>query len=46
MAAEASGEAIEDIKPILQSGMSDSAALDAVLEVLVRAGRPARRVAR
>ena len=41
MAAEIFGEAIEDIKPILQSGMSDSAALDAVFEVLARAGRPA-----
>ena len=41
MAAEVFGDAIEDIKPILQAGMSDSAALDAVFEVLARAGRPA-----
>jgi len=32
---------IEDIKPIIQSGSSDSAALDAVYELLVRAGRSA-----
>ncbi|MFQ5785788.1 MAG: glutamate synthase large subunit, partial [Alphaproteobacteria bacterium] len=31
----------EDIKPVIQAGSSDSAALDAVFEVLVRAGRPA-----
>ena len=31
----------EDIKPIIQAGSSDSAALDAVFEVLVRAGRSA-----
>ena len=31
----------EDIKPIVASGSSDSAALDAVFEVLVRAGRNA-----
>ena len=30
----------EDIKPVIQSGSSDSAALDAAFEVLVRAGRP------
>ena len=41
MAAEVFGDAIEDIKPTLQAGMSDSAALDAVFEVLARAGRPA-----
>lgn len=32
---------VEDIKPIVQSGSSDSAALDAVYELLVRAGRSA-----
>ena len=32
---------IEDIKPVIQSGSSDSAALDAVFELLVRAGRTA-----
>ncbi len=31
----------DDIKPIIASGSSDSAALDAVFEVLVRAGRSA-----
>ena len=31
----------EDIKPIIQSGSSDSAALDSTFEVLVRAGRAA-----
>src|SRR5580692_9235791 len=31
----------DDIKPIIQPGSSDSAALDAVFEVLVRAGRTA-----
>ncbi len=32
---------VEDIKPIIQSGSSDSAALDAVFELLVRGGRDA-----
>jgi glutamate synthase (NADPH/NADH) large chain len=31
----------EDIKPVIQSGSSDSAALDSTFEVLVRAGRAA-----
>ncbi len=35
------GEMAEDIKPIVPNGSSDSAALDAVFEVLVRAGRNA-----
>ena len=35
------GELAEDIKPIIASGASDSAALDCVFEVLVRAGRSA-----
>ncbi|MFT6786025.1 MAG: glutamate synthase (NADPH/NADH) large chain, partial [Dinoroseobacter sp.] len=35
------GDLAEDIKPIVQQGSSDSAALDAVFEVLVRAGRSA-----
>ncbi len=39
MASEAFGEHGEDIKPIIQLGSSDSAALDMVCEVLVRAGR-------
>ncbi|MBR9972337.1 glutamate synthase large subunit [Magnetospirillum sp. J10] len=41
MAHAAFGTAIEDIKPIIQAGGSDSAALDNVFEVMVRAGRPA-----
>ncbi len=41
MASAAFGDMAEDIKPIVQSGGSDSAALDAVFEVLVRAGRNA-----
>ncbi|OAN84957.1 glutamate synthase large subunit [Sulfitobacter geojensis] len=41
MASGAFGEMAEDIKPIVASGSSDSAALDAVFEVLVRAGRSA-----
>ena len=41
MASGAFGDLAEDIKPIISGGMSDSAALDAVFEVLVRAGRSA-----
>ncbi|NYS25545.1 glutamate synthase large subunit [Rhodobacteraceae bacterium 2376] len=41
MASGAFGDMAEDIKPIVASGASDSAALDAVFEVLVRAGRSA-----
>ncbi|MCV2873986.1 glutamate synthase large subunit [Defluviimonas sp. WL0050] len=41
MASSAFGEAAEDIKPIIPGGSSDSGALDAVFEVLVRAGRSA-----
>ncbi|MEO1307212.1 MAG: glutamate synthase large subunit, partial [Pseudomonadota bacterium] len=41
MASGAFGEMAEDIKPIVPNGSSDSAALDAVFEVLVRAGRNA-----
>ncbi|KQI70013.1 glutamate synthase [Loktanella sp. 3ANDIMAR09] len=41
MASSAFGDAAEDIKPIIPSGSSDSAALDSVFEVLVRAGRNA-----
>ncbi len=41
MASELFGAAGDDIKPIVQPGGSDSAALDAVFEVLVRAGRSA-----
>ena len=41
MASDAFGDMAEDIKPIVAQGASDSAALDAVFEVLVRAGRSA-----
>ncbi|MBF9035901.1 glutamate synthase large subunit [Rhodobacterales bacterium HKCCE2091] len=41
MASSYFGEMAEDIKPIIANGASDSAALDAVFEVLVRAGRNA-----
>ena len=41
MASNAFKEMAEDIKPIVPNGSSDSAALDAVFEVLVRAGRNA-----
>ncbi|MBK0329493.1 glutamate synthase large subunit [Rhodobacteraceae bacterium F11138] len=41
MASATFGEMAEDIKPIIPSGSSDSAALDSVFEMLVRAGRSA-----
>ncbi|MFK7761853.1 MAG: glutamate synthase large subunit [Roseobacter sp.] len=41
MASGTFGDMAEDIKPIVPAGSSDSAALDAVFEVLVRAGRKA-----
>ncbi|SDD33056.1 glutamate synthase large subunit [Kordiimonas lacus] len=41
MASIAFGEHSEDIKPVVPKGASDSAALDAVFEVMVRAGRDA-----
>jgi len=41
MASNFFGELAEDIKPIVAQGASDSAALDSVFEVLVRAGRTA-----
>ena len=41
MASAAFGESAEDIKPIIPGGTSDSGALDAVFEVLVRGGRNA-----
>ncbi|MBC7142658.1 MAG: glutamate synthase large subunit, partial [Rhodobacteraceae bacterium] len=41
MASTTFGEQAGDIKPIVAQGSSDSAALDAVFEVLVRAGRSA-----
>ncbi len=41
MASSTFGDYAEDIKPIIAGGSSDSAALDSVFEVLVRAGRSA-----
>ncbi len=41
LAHEALGEHIADIKPVVQAGGSDSAALDNVFELMVRAGREA-----
>lgn len=35
------GEFIDDIKPVVQAGSSDTAALDGVFELLVRSGRDA-----
>ena len=39
MASDAFGAGMEDAKPVIPHGSSDSAALDAVFELLVRAGR-------
>src|SRR5712692_2552440 len=39
MASEVFGEHIEDIKPVIQVAGSDSASLDTVFELLLRAGR-------
>ncbi len=41
MASNNFGDAAEDIKPIIPQGTSDSGALDAVFEVMVRSGRSA-----
>ncbi len=41
MTSDTFGDYAEDIKPIIAGGSSDSAALDSVFEVLVRAGRSA-----
>jgi len=41
MASATFGDMAEDIKPIIPGGSSDSAALDSVFEMLVRAGRNA-----
>jgi glutamate synthase (NADPH/NADH) large chain len=41
MAAQAFGDFGDDVKPVVQPGGSDSAALDNTFEVLVRAGRDA-----
>ncbi len=39
IAAPAFADTIDDLKPVVQPGSSDSAALDAVFELMVRAGR-------
>jgi len=39
IASELFGEAIEELKPVIQPGGSDSAVLDNVAELLIRAGR-------
>ncbi len=41
MASQSFGEHSDDIKPIIPAGASDTAALDAVFEAIVRAGRDA-----
>ncbi len=41
MASDNFGEHSEDIKPVIPAGASDTAALDAVFEAIVRAGRDA-----
>ncbi|MEE4348861.1 MAG: glutamate synthase large subunit [Pacificimonas sp.] len=41
MAAEAFGDLSEEVKPVIPAGASDTAALDATFEVLVRSGRSA-----
>ncbi|CAA7627552.1 glutamate synthase large subunit [Magnetospirillum sp. SS-4] len=41
MEHEVFGQAMDDLKPVVQPGGSDSAALDNVFEVMCRAGRPA-----
>ncbi len=41
MMASIFGDRVNDLKPVVQLGSSDSAALDAVFELMVRAGRPA-----
>lgn len=39
MASDAFGAHVDDLKPVVQSGSSDSAALDAVVELMVRGDR-------
>jgi len=39
LASDVFGDAIDEVKPVIQSGGSDSAALDNVFELLVRGGR-------
>ena len=40
MGSDVAGDAIEDLKPVIGKGSSDSAALDAVFELMVMAGGP------
>jgi len=44
MESEAFGKYIDDLKPVIEAGASDSAALDNVFELLSRAGRSAPEV--
>ena len=41
MVSEAFGDHIEDVKPVVPQGLSDSGALDAVFEMMIKAGRDA-----
>ncbi len=41
MVSETYGEHVDDIKPVIPDGTSDSGALDAVWELLCKSGRPA-----
>ncbi len=41
LASDLFGDSIEDLKPIIQKGSSDSAALDSVYELICRSGRDA-----
>jgi glutamate synthase (NADPH/NADH) large chain len=41
MVSEAYGEHVDDVKPVIPDGTSDSGALDAVWELLCKSGRPA-----
>lgn len=41
MISEHFGDYVEDVKPVVPEGLSDSGALDAVFEMLVKAGRSA-----
>ncbi len=41
MVSEHFGDHVADVKPVVSSGLSDSGALDAVFEILVKAGRSA-----
>jgi glutamate synthase (NADPH) large chain len=41
MVSEAFGEHVDDVKPVIPDGSSDSGALDSVFELLCKSGRPA-----